>query len=101
MDTEFQALVENAVDFLERSVHDLQAGASKYSVIHFYSGLELMLKARLLYEHWSLCASDVDKADKARFAVGDFESIGLKEARDRLANVLNCKLADSENRAYE
>src|SRR5436190_1393302 len=101
MDKEFDSLVENAVDFLQRSVSDLQSNMPKYSVIHFYSGLELILKARLLHEHWSLSVSDVNKADKTRFIIGDFDSIGLKEAKDRLANVLNCKLGESENRAYE
>jgi hypothetical protein len=98
---EFTSLVKNALDFLEKSVRDLKAGEAKYSVIHFYSGLELFLKTRLLLEHWSLTASDVNKMAKNKFAAGDFQSIGLDEAKSRLANILDCKLSPSEEKVYD
>jgi hypothetical protein len=101
MENEFTSLVENALDFLKKSIRDLEAGEPKYSVIHFYSGLELFLKARLLREHWCLCASDVNKMAQTQFASGDFESIGLKEAKSRLANILNCKLSGPEEKVYK
>ena len=101
MDNEFTSLVENALDFLQKSILDLEAGEPKYSVIHFYSGLELFLKARLLREHWCLCASDVNKMGQSQFASGSFESIGLTEAKARLQNILNCKLSGPEDKAYE
>lgn len=101
MENEFTSLVENALDFLQKSIRELEAGEPKYSVIHFYSGLELFLKARLLREHWCLCASDVNKIAQTQFASGDFESIGLKEAKSRLANILNCKLSGPEEKIYE
>lgn len=39
MDTEFVSLVENALDFIDRSIDDLEQGKPKYSVINFYAGL--------------------------------------------------------------
>src|SRR5688572_5966325 len=98
---EFTSLVENALDFLNKSVRELKAGEAKYSVIHFYSGLELFLKARLLLEHWSLTASDVNKMAKNKFAAGDFQSIGLDEAKSRLANILGSELSPPESKVYE
>jgi len=101
MENEFISLVENALDFLEKSIRDLEAGESKYSVIHFYSGLELFLKARLLKEHWCLCGSDVNKIGQTQFTTGDFESIGFKEAKSRLTNILGCEFPKPEEKIYE
>jgi hypothetical protein len=101
MNNQFTSLVENALDFLGRSVRDLEEGDAKYSVINFYSGLELFLKARLLREHWVLCASDVNKMERMKFGAGNFESIGLKEAKDRLSNILGCGIPDREMIVYE
>ena len=101
MEDEFTSLVENALDFLERSIRDLEEGAAKYSVINFYSGLELFLKARLLKEHWTLCASDVDRLSKAKFASGDFESVGLTDAVNRLEKITGYAIGKEEFRVYE
>lgn len=101
METEFTSLVENAFDFVERSMDDLEAGRPKYSVINFYSGVELFLKARLLKEHWALCASNVSKMAKSDFASGGFESIGLNDAKDRLSNIVGCSIPKAESSVYE
>ena len=101
METEFTSLVENAFDFVERSMDDLEAGRPKYSVINFYSGVELFLKARLLKEHWALCASNVSKMAKSDFASGGFESIGLNDAKDRLSNIVGCAIPKAESSVYE
>ena len=99
-ETDFQSLVKNALDFLRKSMAELEEDP-KYSVINFYSALELFLKARLMREHWSLCASDADKASKEQFAKGDFQSIGLKEAATRLKNIVNESLGDAEVAVYD
>ena len=57
----FDSLVENAIDFLQMSVQELEK-RPKYSVIHFAMSVELFLKARLLREHWSLVVSKIEKA---------------------------------------
>ena len=101
MNNEFTSLVENALDFLEKSIRDLEAGEAKYSVINFYSGLELFLKARLLKEHWALCATNVNKMAKESFASGEFESIGLNDAKARLANIVGCGIPEREAGVYE
>lgn len=69
-------LVENALDFLERSINDLST-APKYSVIHFYASIELFLKARLLAEHWTLVVDRRKSPSKADFEKGDFASVTL------------------------
>ncbi len=53
----FTALTENGLDFIERAAAELEK-EPKFSVVHFATGLELVLKARLFDEHWSLIAAD-------------------------------------------
>ena len=48
----FESIVENTIDFLHQSVEELET-FPKYSVIHFWSAVELFFKARLLKEHWT------------------------------------------------
>ena len=61
----FDSLVRNAMDFLKKSVDELEE-SPKYSVIYFSTAVELFLKARLLREHWSLIISNVNKVQKRK-----------------------------------
>lgn len=88
-------LVANALDFLERSLTDFDA-APKYSVIHFYAAVELFLKARLLAEHWSLVVAKRQDPDLKRFESGDFQSVSLDDAADKLDKVLQSPLTPAE-----
>ncbi len=49
----FDALVKNGLDFLRRSTAEVKKDPG-ISIAHFAIGLELILKARLFHEHWSL-----------------------------------------------
>ena len=61
----FDSLVRNAIDFLKKSVDELEK-SPKYSVIHFYTAIELFLKARLLAELWTLIITDVNKVKRKK-----------------------------------
>jgi hypothetical protein len=90
-----ERLVANALDFLEHSLHDFDT-APKFSVIHFYAAVELFLKARLLAEHWSLVVTKRQDPDFKRFVSGDFQSVSLEEAAEKLDKVLQSPLTPSE-----
>jgi hypothetical protein len=55
---QFVSICENGLGFVSKAIDQLwnegSPDALKYSVINFYSGVELLLKARLMREHWSL-----------------------------------------------
>ena len=96
----FGDLVQNAVDFLDRSVVEFQMGDLKYSSIHFCQAIELFVKARLLREHWSLVVRRPEKAKRSLFERGDFQSVSLPEAVERLSAIAGEKLA-SATTAFE
>lgn len=80
-------LLDNALDFLLSAAE--HAGQNhprswKYAILHLIAGIELLLKARLELEHWSLLFQDVDKASKSTFKSGDFRSADFESVCKRL-----------------
>lgn len=92
-------LVENALDFMlsaaEHAAKD-DARSLKYAVLHVAAAAELLLKARLEREHWSLLFSDAGKADQKRFAIGDFRSVDFEDAIDRLERIADVTIGKQE-----
>lgn len=95
----FNLLVENAIDFLERSIEEFEKHP-KYSVIHFYAAIELFVKARLMAEHWTLIVTRKEEPDVAKFEAGDFISVSLKEAEEVLGKALKDGLTKFEFAAF-
>lgn len=89
----FDSLTRNAFDFLERGIAEFDK-SPKYSVIHFCAAVEMLLKARLMKEHWSLIVSKPDQANLAKFMAGDFISVTLEDARARIRDVAGEDIGD-------
>lgn len=94
----FDQLVENAIDFLSHSLEELEE-KPKYSVINFCVAIELFLKARLLLEHWSLVIEDPQNANITKFLSGEFKTVGIDDAIQRLEGIANFRLPKSVHRA--
>lgn len=88
-------IVENAMDFLSQSISEFDDNP-KYSVIHFHAAVELFLKARLMAEHWSLAVSKRKDPDWNKFVAGDFISVSMDEAADKLDKVVRAGLTKQE-----
>lgn len=84
----FGMIAENAFEFLERSIKEFKEDP-KHSIIDFSTAIELIVKARLLNEHWSLIVSKPDEADITKFKAGDFHSVNLNQAKSRLKGIAN------------
>lgn len=96
----FNLIVTNALDFLERAVSELN-DSPKYSVINFYSAVELLVKAKLLLEHWSLIVEKPHEATITRFNEGDFASVGLHESLKRLKNIADETLTNEAIKSFD
>ncbi len=93
-------VVKNAIDFLNTSIKQLEENP-KYSMINFYSAIELCLKARLMDEHWSLISVNIDKISQEKLKRGDFHSVGLEQARERLGNLTGQGLEENEYKCFD
>jgi cell division protein FtsB len=96
----FNRLAENAFDFLFKAISEIE-NQPKYSVIHFYAAVELFVKARLMEEHWSLVISQRQEADWGKFISGDFQSVTLTEAANKLKKVVRSRLSKAELDAFK
>jgi hypothetical protein len=83
-------LLDNALDYLmsaaEHAKHD-ERRHWKYALLHLVASLELLVKARLEHEHWSLLFADVDRANETSLRSGDFRSVDFDTACARLKNI--------------
>ncbi|MGA5127688.1 hypothetical protein ACPCAG_30855 [Streptomyces pseudogriseolus] len=71
----------------------------KYGVLHLHAAVEVLLKARLVREHWSLVFKDLRNAKRSAYESGDFESCNVTAALDRLTNIVGVPITDKDRRA--
>lgn len=86
-----ETLLDNALDFLlsaaEAVRRDEGPRSLKEAVLHLANGMELLIKARLAQEHWSLIFSNVDQADYEKIAEADFVSVDFPKALGRMERI--------------
>jgi len=97
-------LLDNGIDYIYEAVqpifrenfklHNNSQHSWKYSVLHLYSGIELLLKEKLKQEHWSLIFQDISKARSIKLENGDFVSVYHEELINRLQNIAGVTLND-------
>ncbi len=97
----FDGLTENALHFLDEGIKDFENDDLQQSLINFVTGVELVLKARLLLEHWTLILSDPRSADPGEFVHGKFHSVGSGEAIKRLRRIVGLSIPDTAEKAFE
>jgi len=90
-------LIENGIDFFERSISQIES-EPKYSIINFCAGVELILKARLLYEDWKLLI-DGD-TDESKFESGDFKTINFIDLIPKIKTIPGEKITKSRKNAF-
>ncbi len=95
----FDSLTRNAFDFLERGIAEFDK-SPKYSVIHFCAAVEMLLKARLMKEHWSLIVAKPDQANLTKFMAGDFISVTLEDCRARIRDVAGEDIGDDAYNSF-
>lgn len=90
--------LENGLDYMESAVEHLQGNPTsrdlKYAVLHLAAAIEVLLKMRLVREHWSLIFEDVRAATLAKYNGGDFKSVGAMDALTRLTNIASISISE-------
>lgn len=98
MAKDFDLLVGNAFDFLSKAIGEVES-QPKFSIINFYSAVELFLKARLLADHWSLVVNK--DADRKKFEAGDFVSVSFEVACERLNKIVQSPLPETTKASFD
>lgn len=89
---ETEALITNGLDFLNKAREELQARQAKFSVVSFWTAVEILMKVPLVHEHWTLACSG-KKMERKKYLAGDFQSVTYDEACARLGDVLEKPLS--------
>ena len=91
------SLTDNALDFLlsasESVSRDPTPRNLKDAIIHAANGIEVLAKARLAREHWSLIFDDVNRADRQKLEAGDFISVNPQNTLTRLERIVGVSIA--------
>jgi hypothetical protein len=94
-------VVENGLDFLETAVEDLATGDErrhKYAAMHLFASIEVLVKARLGREHWSLVISKVESASIQSYQAGNFQSVGAVAGLERLQKIAGVEVSEARIR---
>jgi hypothetical protein len=97
--------VPNGIDYLRDVVDRLARDSGepserdlKYAVLHLQAAAEVLLKARLRQEHWSLVISKADKTNFKKFEKGEFESATNIETVRRLVEVVGLDIGADDKK---
>lgn len=95
-----ETLLDNALAFLGRGIggvtqadeHENSHQVLSFAVVDVAVALEVMLKARLVREHWTLILSNPDKESQQRLLSGEAKTVSPEEAIKRLADLVDLDL---------
>ncbi|MFD8951577.1 hypothetical protein ACFV0B_22260 [Streptomyces xanthophaeus] len=99
--------VRNGIDYLLSVIEHLHEDAGggarelKYAVLHLQAAAEVLLKARLRSEHWTLVFKDPGEASLKKYEDHDFESCGTEAAVARLRRIGNIPISDKDAKALK
>jgi hypothetical protein len=97
--------LENGLDYLASVVEHLSGSPTprdlKYAVLHLQAATEVLLKARLAAEHWTLIFKDPGLASMKRRQADDYETCTTKQLLDRLQNIVGVTLTPDQDRAIQ
>lgn len=82
-------LLENALHSINTALEFLAEHPDRLKIVVMLlgQGCELVLKARIEQEHWSLVFDDPRGASRERFEKGDFRSVGFDQCLKRLEQI--------------
>lgn len=93
-------LMGSAFDFLRRAIDDFENDV-KFSIINFATAIELLLKARLMNEHWTLVVDRSSEADIDAFLEGKARTVTPREAVRRLEKVCRDPIGQDAATAFD
>ncbi|MEV8455468.1 hypothetical protein AB0467_34595 [Streptomyces sp. NPDC052095] len=89
----------SVVEILEGKGESASARDLKYAVLHLAAGAEVLLKARLQEEHWSLVFAQPGNATQQQLEEGSLQSCTPDETRKRLTNIAGITFSARETKA--
>ncbi|MDQ1031314.1 DNA-directed RNA polymerase subunit RPC12/RpoP [Streptomyces umbrinus] len=89
----------SVVELLEMGDEQVSARALKYAVLHLAAGAEVLLKARLQREHWTLVFKDPGTATRSQLEEGTLKSCDPDETVRRLRDIAGVAITAEDGKA--
>lgn len=80
-------MIENGLDFILKSFDDIENDELKYTALHLYSGILLVLKERLYKFEKKLIFENVDRYNENNLKNGNFQSVNYNTLLKRLDDI--------------
>lgn len=94
------ALLSNGLNFLNRAREELEEGHVMFSIVSFWTAVEILLKVPLVHEHWTLVCSG-KKLERRKYLDGNFQSVSYDDACARLGDVLEKPLSEATMKTFD
>ncbi|MBM3074032.1 hsdR [Lelliottia sp. RWM.1] len=95
-----KALIDNGLDFLEKALEELESSKPKFSVVSFWTAVEILLKVPLVHEHWTLACTG-KKIVRSKYLAGDFQSVTYDDTCARLGDILERPLPKATMEVFD
>jgi hypothetical protein len=93
-------LAANAFAHLSKAVDELEHEIN-FSVLHFFGGVELVVKTCLVDVDWTLAVRKTKEADWTLFCLGDVGTVGLAAAARQIASSSDKSVPQKALAAFE
>lgn len=97
----FRSPVTNGMDYLESVIGHLAVAQPtprdlKYAILHLHAATEVLLKAALMQEHWSLVFTHPGAAQRQALDDGTLSSCSVSEAISRLRGIAGVQIQERD-----
>lgn len=89
------ALISSGLDCVEKSIKELDS-EPQFSVAHFATGVELLLKSRMFAEHWTLVSAHPHSTPWTAIKSGTFVTVQAGDLAKALTSITGTPLATEE-----
>lgn len=93
--TMLAGLISSGLDFVEKSIKELDP-EPQFSVAHFATGVELLLKSRLFAEHWALVSATPHNTPWSAIKAGNFSSVQASDLTKSLTSITATPLSKEQ-----
>ncbi|MFE0601662.1 serine/arginine repetitive matrix protein 1 [Streptomyces sp. NPDC058892] len=87
------------VEHLDENQSQVSPRDVKYAVLHLQAAVEVLFKARLLAEHWTLVFTNPHDATRKALKEATLNSVSTEKAIIRLRNIVGVPITDKEQKA--
>jgi len=93
-------ILENSLMFMVEGIEQIVQNP-RQSIVSFWTGVELYIKAILVNEHWTLIVKDTRNITHQKFENGDFVTVDFQHSITLLQNIFDISIDQKTIKAFD